>query len=198
MADTGSFLQLSESIGHLSFLKEMPDVPEDEKLELQKHLQDLVSRQENKLDNIIELLKKCDYRIEALKTEMEEIKENLNAWKKNKEKLVSIIKFAYQQDLIGNKLTGNKYQATIKNTKGRLIDNFQEWNDDQIAEYGLEKVTTVTRIKDGTVLEVKEEKFPDKDRIREGIKNNEDSVPGVAQIVPSFSFVYERRKRITS
>ena len=67
MADNASFLQLSESIGHLSFLKELPDVPEDEKLELQEHLQNLVSRQENKLDNIIELLKSCDYRIEMLK-----------------------------------------------------------------------------------------------------------------------------------
>ena len=198
MADNASFLQLSESIGHLSFLKELPDVPEDEKLELQEHLQNLVSRQENKLDNIIELLKSCDYRIEMLKNEMDEIKENLDAWKKNKEKLVSIIKFAYQQDLISNKLTGNKYQATIKNTKGRLVDNFQEWNDDQVTEYGLEKVTTITRIKDGTVIDVKEEKLPDKDRIREDIKNNEGSVPCVAQIVPSFSFVYERRKRITS
>jgi len=198
MADNASFLQLSESIGHLSFLKELPDVPEDEKLELQEHLQNLVSRQENKLDNIIELLKNCDYRIEMLKNEMQEIKENLDAWKKNKEKLVSIIKFAYHQDLISNKLTGNKYQATIKNTKGRLVDNFQEWNDDQVTEYGLEKVTTIIRIKDGTVIDVKEEKLPDKDRIREDITNNEGSVPGVAQIVPSFSFVYERRKRITS
>ena len=171
---------------------------DDEKEELKQHLQDLISRQENKLDNIVGLLKKCDHYIDALKSEMDEIKENLDAWKKNKEKIVSIIKFAYQQDLIENKLTGNKYQATIRSTKGKLVDNFQEWDDDQVKEYGLVKVTTITRLKDNSVVDEKVEQLPDKDRIRDDIKNNVGSVPGVAQIVPSFSFVYERRKRITS
>ena len=198
MADNASFIQLSESIQHLNFLQELPDTPDDEKEELKQHLQDLISRQENKLDNIVGLLKKCDHYIDALKSEMDEIKENLDAWKKNKEKIVSIIKFAYQQDLIENKLTGNKYQATIRSTKGKLVDNFQEWDNDQIKEYGLVKVTTITRLKDNSVVDEKVEQLPDKDRIRDDIKNNVGSVPGVAQIVPSFSFVYERRKRITS
>jgi hypothetical protein len=95
-------------------------------------------------------------------------------------------------------LTGNKYQATIRSTKGKLVDNFQEWDNDQIKEYGLVKVTTVTRLKDNSIVDEKVEQLPDKDRIRNDIKNNVGSVPGVAQIVPSFSFVYERRKRITS
>ena len=198
MSDNASFIQLSESIQHLNFLQELPDTPDDEKEELKQHLQDLISRQESKLDNIVGLLKKCDHYIDALKSEMDEIKENLDAWKRNKEKIVSIIKFAYQQDLIENKLTGNKYQATIRSTKGKLVDNFQEWDDDQVKEYGLVKVTTITRLKDNSVVDEKVEQLPDKDRIRDDIKNNVGSVPGVAQIVPSFSFIYERRKRITS
>lgn len=198
MADNASFIQLSESIQHLNFLQELPDTPDDEKEELKQHLQDLISRQESKLDNIVGLLKKCDHYINALKSEMDEIKENLDAWKRNKEKIVSIIKFAYQQDLIKNKLTGNKYQATIRSTKGKLVDNFQEWDDNQIKEYGLVKVTTITRLKDNSVVDEKVEQLPDRDRIRDDIKNNVGSVPGVAQIVPSFSFVYERRKRMTS
>jgi len=95
-------------------------------------------------------------------------------------------------------LNGNKYQATIRSTKGKLVDNFQEWDDNQVKEYGLIKVTTLRRMKDDSVIDEKVEHLPDKDRIRDDIKNNVGSVPGVAQIVPSFSFVYERRKRITS
>lgn len=198
MADNSSFIQLSESIQHLSFLQELPDTPDDEKELLKQHLQDLASRQENKLDNIVMLLKRCDHYIDALKSEMDEIKENLNSWKKNKDKLINIIKFAYQQNLIDSKITGNKYQATIKSVKPRLQDNFDVWDEDQVAEYGLKKVTTIQRIKDGTIIDQKEETLPDKDRIRDDIKNNVDTVPAPAQLVPSFSFVYERRKRITS
>ena len=144
------------------------------------------------------LLKRCDHYIDALKNEMDEIKENLNAWKKNKENLINIIKFAYQQNLIDNKITGSKYQATIKNARPRLQDNFDVWDEDQVNEYGLKKVTTVQRIKDGTIIDQKEETLPDKDRIREDITNNVATVPAPAQLIPSFSFVYERRKRITS
>jgi len=67
MADNSSFIQLSESIQHLSFLQELPDTPDDEKELLKQHLQDLASRQENKLDNIVMLLKRCDHYIDALK-----------------------------------------------------------------------------------------------------------------------------------
>ena len=198
MADNASFIQLSESIQHLSFLQELPDTPDDEKEALRQHLSDLASRQENKFDNIIALLKRCDHFIETLEEEMNEIKAARDAWKKNKENLVNIIKFAYQQNLIDKKITGTKYQATIKSVRSRLVDNFQEWDDDQIKEYGLVKTTTITRIKDDSVIEVKEEKLPDKDRLRTDIEENQNSVPAVAQLVPGLSFTYKRRTRLTT
>lgn len=198
MADKLSLIQISESIQHIGFLKDLPDIPEDERAMLEQHLLDLASRQESKFDAIIGMVKKCDAYIEALEDEMAEIKANLEAWKKNREKMISIIKFAYQQDLIGNKPTGIKYQATIRKVKPRLVDNFDHWEDEDRVEFGLRKTTTITRIKDEAVVEVKQEELPDKDRVREALTADDGSAPMPAQLVPGFSFVYERRKRLTN
>jgi hypothetical protein len=198
MADKLSLIQISESIQHIGFLKDLPDIPEDERAMLEQHLLDLASRQESKFDSIIGMVKKCDAYIEALEDEMAEIKANLEAWKKNREKMISIIKFAYQQDLIGNKPTGIKYQATIRKVKPRLVDNFDHWEDEDRVEFGLRKTTTITRIKDESVVEVKQEELPDKDRVREALTADDGSAPMPAQLVPGFSFVYERRKRLTT
>lgn len=198
MADKLSLIQISESIQHIGFLKDMPDIPEDERAVLEQHLADLASRQESKFDSIIGMVKKCDAYIEALENEMDEIKANLDAWKKNREKMISIIKFAYQQDLIGNKPTGVKYQATIRKVKPRLVDNFDHWKDEDRTEFGLRKTITITRIKDETVVEQKQEELPDKDRVREALTVDDGSAPAAAQLVPGFSFVYERRKRLTT
>lgn len=198
MADKLSLIQISESIQHIGFLKDLPDIPEDERAMLEQHLLDLASRQESKFDSIIGMIKKCDAYIEALEDELDEIKSNLEAWKKNREKMISIIKFAYQQELIGNKPTGIKYQATIRKVKPRLVDNFDHWDDSDRTEFGLRKTTTITRIKDESVIEVKQEELPDKDRVRDALTADDGSAPVQAQLVPGFSFVYERRKRLTT
>ena len=198
MADKLSLIQISESIQHIGFLKDLPDIPEDERAMLEQHLLDLASRQESKFDSIIGMIKKCDAYIEALEDELDEIKSNLEAWKKNREKMISIIKFAYQQELIGNKPTGIKYQATIRKVKPRLVDNFDHWDDSDRTEFGLRKTTTITRIKDETVVDVKQEELPDKDRVRDALTADDGSAPVQAQLVPGFSFVYERRKRLTT
>ena len=198
MSDTKTYAQLSEAIQHINFLKDLPDVDVDERAELEQHLCNLASRQESKFDAIIGMIKKCDAYIEALQNEMADIKENLEAWKKNKERITNIIKFAYQQELIDSKPMGVKYQATIKRVKPRLVDNFEHWSEEEKTEFGIRKTVTLTRIKDETVLEVKQEDLPDKDRVRAALSADTGEAPLPSQLVPGFAFVYERRKRLSS
>lgn len=198
MADKLSYIQISEQVQHISFLKDMPELEDDDRNRMQQHLQDLASRQESKFDNIIGMIKKCDAYIDALENEMNEIKTNLEAWKKNKEMMTNIIKFAYQQDLIGNKPTGIKYQGVFRKVKPRLVDNFDCWEEPERLEFGLRKTTTITRLKDETVLEVKQEDLPDKDRLREELTADSGQAPAAAQLIPGYSFTYERRKRLSS
>lgn len=198
MADKLSYIQIAEQMQHIGFLKDTPELDDEDRTRLEQYLKDLASRQENKFDNIIGMIKKCDAYVDALEKEMEEVKKNLDAWKKNKEMLVSLIKFAYQQNLIGNKPTGTKYQGVFRRLKPRLVDNFEHWEESERSEFGLRKTVTVTRIKDDTVVEVKQEDVPDKDRLREALIAEAANVPAAAQLVPGYSFTYERRKRLTS
>jgi hypothetical protein len=198
MADNASFLQLSESIQNIQFLKDTPEVSEDERAELEQYLSDLASRQESKFDAIISMIKKCDTYIVALENEMNEIQANLESWKKNKQNMINIIKFAYQQNLIGNKPTGIKYQAIIRKTKPRLVDNFSNWDEVERAEFSLRKTTIVTRVKDEAIVDIKHEELPDKDRVREELIADSGLAPVSAQLIPGCSFTYERRKRLTA
>ena len=85
MADKTSFRELSQSIQHISYLREMPDVDEDEKGQMKQYMEDLVHRQADKLDAIIDLLKECDRRVDVLDKELQEIKDARDSWKKKKE-----------------------------------------------------------------------------------------------------------------
>lgn len=197
MADKLSYVQISERIQSLNLLQDMPEMDEQDRTRVQEYLDDLASRQENKFDNIIGMIKKCDTYISVLEEELNEIKTNLDAWKRNKEMMVNIIKFAYQQELIGNKPTGAKYQGVFRKVKPKLVDNFQDWGDTDRTEFGLRKTVTITRIKDGEVLEVKEEEMADKERLREVLTAEESNAPSAVKLVPGYSFTYERRKRLT-
>jgi hypothetical protein len=198
MADKLSYIKIAEQLQHISFLKDIPDLDEDDRSRLEQYLKDLSSRQENKFDNIIGIIKKCDAYIDALTNELEEIKGNLEAWKKNKEMLVNLIKFAYKQNLIGNKPTGVKYQGVFRRLKPRLVDNFDHWEEQERTQYGLRKTTTITRMADDTVVEVKQEEVPDKDRLSKALTAEAADVPTAAQLIPGYSFTYERRKRLTA
>jgi hypothetical protein len=198
MADKLSYVQIAEQIQHIGFLQDMPELDDDDRTKMQKHLQDLASRQESKFDGIISMIKKCDTYITALENEMAEIKSNLEAWKKNKEMMTNIIKFAYQQELISNKPTGIKYQGVFRKVKSRLVDNFSHWEEEERTEFGLRKTTTITRLKDDSVIEVKQEDMPDKDRVREELATDTGRAPLAAQLIPGYSFTYERRKRLSA
>ena len=42
--------------------------------------------------------------------------------------------------------TGNKYEATIRRVKSKLIDNFKIWSSKEREDFGLFKTTMIKRI----------------------------------------------------
>jgi len=197
MADKTSFRELSQSIQHISYLREMPDVDEDEKGQMKQYMEDLVHRQADKLDAIIDLLKECDRRVDVLDKELQEIKDARDSWKKKKEQIAGIIKFCYQQNLIESKLNGNKYQATIANNSPKVQEDIDLWNTIDKERYGLTKTTTVVRNSDGTVISQKEEVSADKDRLKTDLQQKLPGTPASAQLLQVVRLSYGRRKRIS-
>ena len=196
MADPVSFLNLLEQSQQIEYLLNLPEVDEDEKAELEHIYRSLKTREESKFDAIIGVLKECDKYTDQIIDEIAELKGNLEHWKNKKSNIINIIKLAYENQLISSKPTGKKYQATIKKVKPRLIDNFDQWTEQEKSTFGLKKKTVVKRIISDEIIKETEEDLPDKEQLRVAIEQNPGSAPDKAKLMRRVSLSYRRRKRI--
>ena len=196
MADPVSFLNLLEQSQQIEYLLNLPEVDEDEKAELEHIYRSLKTREESKFDAIIGVLKECDKYTDQIIDEITELKGNLEHWKNKKSNIINIIKLAYENQLISSKPTGKKYQATIKKVKPRLIDNFEQWTEQEKSTFGLKKKTVVKRIISDEIIKETEEDLPDKEQLRVAIEENPSSAPDKAKLLRRVSLSYRRRKRI--
>ena len=196
MADPISYLRLLEEGEQIDYLLKSPDVTDEEKEELEYIWNSLKSRKESKFDAIIGVIKECDKYMDQLETEMKEIKNNYEHWKKKRANVINIIKMAYEKQLISSKPTGTKYQATIRPTKTKLIDNFDKWTRNEKENFGLYKRTVITRAIDNSIINQKQEELPDKERIRKVLVEHPKEAPATARLVQRVSLVYGLRKRI--
>tara|TARA_B100000945_G_C20290132_1_gene552903 strand:+ start:225 stop:827 length:603 start_codon:yes stop_codon:yes gene_type:complete len=196
MADPVSFLNLLEQSQQIEYLLNLPEVDEDEKAELEHIYRSLKTREESKFDAIIGVLKECDKYTDQIIDEIAELKGNLEHWKNKKSNIINIIKLAYENQLISSKPTGKKYQATIKKVKPRLIDNFDQWTEQEKSTFGLKKKTVVKRIISDEIIKETEEDLPDKEQLRVAIEENSGLAPDKAKLLRRVSLSYRRRKRI--
>ena len=196
MADPISYLRLLEEGEQIDYLLNLPDVTDEEKEELKYIWNSLKSRKESKFDAIVGVIKECDAIINKLEREEKEIKNSKEHWKKKRSNVINIIKMAYEKRLISSKPTGDKYQATIRPTKTKLIDNFDKWTRNEKEKYGLYKRTVVTRVVDNSIVNQKQEELPDKERIRKILADYPKEAPASARLVQRVSLVYGLRKRI--
>ena len=196
MADPISYLRLLEEGEQIDYLLKSPDVTDEEKEELEYIWNSLKSRKESKFDAIIGVIKECDKYMDQLETEMKEIKNNYEHWKKKRSNVINIIKMAYEKRLISSKPTGDKYQATIRPTKTKLIDNFDKWTRNEKENFGLYKRTIISRAIDNSIINQKQEELPDRERIRKVLVNHPKEAPSTSRLVQRVSLVYGLRKRI--
>ena len=196
MADPISYLRLLEEGEQIDYLLNLPDVTDEEKEELKYIWNSLKSRKESKFDAIIGVIKECDKYMDQLETEMKELKNNYEHWKKKRTNVINIIKMAYEKRLISSKPTGDKYQATIRPTKTKLIDNFDKWTRNEKEKYGLYKRTIISRAIDNSIINQKQEELPDKERIRKILSDHPKEAPSTSRLVQRVSLVYGLRKRI--
>ena len=103
---------------------------------------------------------------------------------------------AYEKQLISSKPTGNKYQATIKAVRSKLIPNYEKWDDKEKTRFGIKKRTTVTRLFNNEIIKEETEDLPDKERIRKVLTEHPKEAPATARLVQRVSLVYGLRKRI--
>jgi len=196
MADRRTYIQLLEHGQQIDFLLNSPEIEEDEKKELAYMWDSLKSREESKFDAIISIIKECDKQIDQLETDIKELKINQEHWKKKRNNIINIIKMAYERNLISSKPTGNKYQATIKAVRSKLIPNFHLWDAKEKQKFGLKKSTIIKRIFNNKILQEDVEELPDKERMREVMEDFPDSGPADAKLIKRVSLAYRLRKRL--
>tara|TARA_R100001015_G_C4585626_1_gene141598 strand:- start:242 stop:844 length:603 start_codon:yes stop_codon:yes gene_type:complete len=196
MADPLTYSQLLENSREIDELLQSPELNEDEKEDLEYIWNSLKSREESKFDAIISLIKDCDKQILIREKEITELKRNQSYWKNKRKNIINIIKKAYEEHLIDSMPTGNKYEATIKQVKSRLIDNYESWNSQEIKEFGLFKTTMTKRMSDSSTVNWKEETLPDKKAVRDSLEANDGKAPRDAHLSRKFSLTYNLRKRL--
>ena len=196
MADPLTYSQLLENSREIDELLQSPELNEEEKEDLEYIWNSLKSREESKFDAIISLIKDCDKQILIRDKEITELKRNQNYWKNKRKKIINIIKKAYEEHLIDSMPTGNKYEATIKQVKSRLIDSYESWTSQEIQEFGLFKTTMTKKISDNSTVNWKEETLPDKKAVRDSLEANDGKAPRDAHLSRKFSLTYNLRKRL--
>ena len=196
MADRLSYNQISENIKFIDVFLNSEEIDLEDKQELEYIWDSLKSRQESKFDAIISVIKDCDKQIASREKEIIELKRNQDFWKNKRKNIINIIKKAYEHQLIDSMPTGNKYEATIRRVKSKLIDNFTVWTTEERKEFGLFKTTMIKRIKDNSTVEWNEETLPDKELLRESLQNNDGKAPKEAHLMRKFSLTYNLRKRL--
>ena len=195
MADPLSYNQLLEKGKEIDELLKS-SVNNEEKEELEYIWNCLKSREESKFDAIISVIKDCDKQISTREKEIIELKNNQEFWKNKRKTIINIIKTAYENRLISSMPTGNKYQATIKSVKSKLIDDFDNWSAEEKIKFGLVKETYLKRIFSGELLNKSEEKLPDKEHLRRALVENPAAAPSKAKLVQRVSLTYNLRKRL--
>jgi len=195
MADPLSYNQLLEKSKEIDELLQST-VDTEEKEELEYIWNCLKSREESKFDAIISVIKDCDKQISNREKEIIELKKNQNFWKNKRKSIINIIKTAYENKLITSMPTGNKYQATIKSVKSKLIDDFDSWSAEEKVKFGLVKETFLKRIFSGELLKKSEEKLPDKEYLRKALVENPTTAPSKAKLIQRVSLTYNLRKRL--
>ena len=196
MADRLSYNQILENKKFIDDLLNNEELDIDDKEELEYVWQSLVSREESKFDAIISVVKDCDKQISIREKEIIELKRNQNFWKNKRKNIINIIKTAYEHQLIDSMPTGNKYEATIRRVKSKLIDNYKFWTSEEREKFGLFKTTMIKIISDNSTVKWNEETLPDKELVRESLQNNDGKAPKKAHLQRKFSLTYNLRKRL--
>ena len=196
MADKLSYEQILKNKKYIDQMLKTGDIDKEEKEELEYIWSSLESREESKFDAIISLIKDCDKQITSREKEISELKKNQEFWKNKRKNIINIIKTAYEKNLITAMPTGNKYQATIKKVKSKIIDNYNLWTKDEKNKFSLYKTTMIQRLFNGSTVDWKEEMLPDKEQLRKVMSEDPTTIPENVKIVRRVSLTYNLRKRL--